>query len=386
MRRLRIGIACHPTLGGSGIVATEVGMGLARAGHDVHFVGLERPGRLVDEPGVRFHPVPLEPHAVFAHPPEALALASALAAVAQREALDVIHAHYAVPHAVSAWLALELCGPARPALAVTLHGTDVTGLGRDPAYAPLLRHCLRHADLITAPSKWLADEARRLLGDAARDVEVVPNFVDSQQFRPEEPEDAARLQALFGGGDVPVIAHVSSFRPIKRVDAVLAIFERLRTPARLVLIGDGPDRPAVEAEVVRRGLADRTRLLGRRDHFEALLRACAAFVLPSRSESFGLAALEALASGVPVVAAQVGGLPEVVRAGETGYLVPGDDWDAYAAHLDTLLVDPGHRERMGRAARRDATHRFQPGPVIGRYARLLGAAVERAAADRVRGS
>ncbi|MCB9547081.1 MAG: N-acetyl-alpha-D-glucosaminyl L-malate synthase BshA [Myxococcales bacterium] len=376
MRRLRIGITCYPTLGGSGIIAAEVGMALARRGHAVHFVGAEQPRRLEPTPGVWFHAVPLQAHAVFPRPPEALALASTLAHVAAREGLDVLHAHYAVPHAVSAWMATELLPPdQRPGLVTTLHGTDVTLLADDPAYAPLLRHCVARSDVVTTPSAWLAAEAERRLGAAAPATEVIPNFVDPQRFRPANGVDAARLAALFGGGDAPVVAHVSSFRAIKRVPMVLDVFARLRVPARLLLIGDGPERSAVEAAIEARGLGDRVRLLGNLERFEPLLRACAAFLLPSASESFGLAALEALASGVPVVASAVGGLPEVVRDGETGHLVAADDAADFAACLERVLGDADHAARLRAAARADVLARFQPGPIIERYeAALLRAA------------
>lgn len=366
---LAIGITCYPTVGGSGVVATEIGLELARRGHRVHFVCAELPFRLDPAPGVHFHPVRAARYPLFEHTPYALALTSAMVDVAQREALDVLHVHYAVPHATSAWMAREILGGA-VRVVTTLHGTDVTLVGPDPSYRAITRHSVIGSDAITTPSAWLRDEARARLDLRDAPVDVLPNFVDTDAWRPSVG-DRSRLAALFPD-DAPVVIHVSNFRPVKRVDRVVDAFARVvaRRPARLLLVGDGPERPDVEDRLRSLGLLDRTVLLGTVDDLPALVRECAVLHLPSESESFGLAALEALASGVPVVASDVGGLPEVVRDGETGFLVPPDDVAGMAARIGELLDAPGLRAAMGAAARRDALARFHTRPAVDRYEAL----------------
>lgn len=367
MRPLKIGVSCFSTFGGSGIVATALGRALARRGHTVHFIGHEPPRRLHPEPPhLIFHPVPTAgpPH------PEAgdgLALAAALTAVATRERLDLLHAHYAVPHALAAWLARTALG-GTPRLVSTLHGTDITALADQPGWRPLLRQCIGGSDAVTAPSRFLAEEAQRQLG-LEQPVEVVANFVDTEVFRPAQPHERQGLFDLMGSEE-PVFVHVSNFRPVKRVAAVVEVFRHLvaQRPARLLLIGDGPDRAAVEAQLG--DLAGRVHVLGRQTHFEPLLRACTGFLLPSASESFGLAALEALASGVPVVASAVGGLPEVVRDGETGWLLPPDDLAGMAARA-LMLLEPARQRAMAAAARSDAVERFSETPLVDRYEALF---------------
>lgn len=353
MRPLGIAVVCHGTLGGSGIVAAEIGLRLGRRGHRVWFVGAEPPRRWVDgAPGVRFHAASADDGP---GPPGvgSLALAGALVEVVRAHDIDVIHAHYAVPHAFAALLARDVVGD-RVSVLTTLHGTDVTRLGADPRYRPLLAHAVRASDRVTAPSAFLRDAARDGLGLDVR-IEVVPNFVEPSAEPAEAPE--------------PTVVHVSNFRPVKRVGAVVDVFARLlaRRPARLRLVGDGPDRAAVEAEVARRGLGDRVQFVGEVAQVEPWVRGCAAFLLPSASESFGVAALEALAVGVPVVASAVGGLPEVVRDGVTGFLRPPDDAEGMADGLAALLGDPALWARMSRAARDDVAERFRPEPILARY-------------------
>lgn len=371
MRPLSIGVTCFPSFGGSGIVATAIGLGMARRGHQVHFICTEPPRRLDPRaPNVHFHPVEARAYPVFPQRPYTLALTSKMVGVAQHVGLDVLHAHYAVPHATAAWMAREILGGG-PALVTTLHGTDVTVLGDDPAYQAVTRHSVRASDAVITPSAALRDAAWKALdlAPAPTPIEVIPNFVDPTVFHPATAPSAGP----------PVIVHVSNFRPIKRVPQVVEAFARVaaHTPARLRLIGDGPERPAVEALVAQHGLGDRVELLGKQPDLGPLLRDCALFLLPSRDESFGLAALEALASGVPVIASAVGGLPEVVRQGETGWLVPADDPGAMADRALALLRDPARRETMARAARADAEARFAPGPLLDRaeavYRRVSGA-------------
>ena len=378
---LRIGILCYPTFGGSGIIATEIGVQLAHRGHVVHFVSTDVPRRLAGNlDNVFFHQVTAANYPVFPHVPYTLALASTLASVATHDGLDLVHAHYALPHAVAAWMARESLGRSLP-IVTTLHGTDVTLIGQDDGYRPIIRHSLLQCDAVTTPSQSLRQETVRSLGVSLdeRPIQVIPNFVDPLTYRPPETPERPRLAALFGDADVPVIVHVSNFRPVKQVHHVVDVFARVleRTDARLLLVGDGPDRRPVEACLRNRGLWDRARLIGAQSHPETLVREAAAFVLPSRTESFGLAALEAQSCGVPVVAYEVGGLPEVIVDSETGYLVPPDDVDAMADRVTRLLVEPAHQRKLGAAARARAMECFEIQARVSEYEQLYQTLLKR---------
>jgi N-acetyl-alpha-D-glucosaminyl L-malate synthase BshA len=380
MKPLRIAVACFPTLGGSGIVASEIGARLAARGHQVRFFAPEPPARL----DLRAPRVSMQCVTTGARPPSGadmypLALAAALAEAAT-EGFDVIHTHYAIPHAVSALLARAIVsreGRRAPRVVTTFHGTDVTVLGSEPALRALVRHVALASDALSVPSVWLRDQTLARLELGRQPIEVIPNFVDPTVFEPR----AGDLRALFprlAGWDDPVrrprvLWHGSSFRPIKRVgDAVraLALIRKTREAA-LVLVGDGPERPAVEALARELGLSDYVRCLGSLTQFADLLARADLFLLPSETESFGLAALEALACSVPVVASAVGGLSEVVRDGATGLLVPPSDPSALAAAVLSLLEDEPRRLAMAQAARADVLSRFGPEPALDRYEHLL---------------
>jgi N-acetyl-alpha-D-glucosaminyl L-malate synthase BshA len=386
---LSIGITCYPSVGGSGIIATEVGLAMAARGHRVHFITNEVPARLdarnavgpVPAEGyllaenVWFHPVVARDYPVFPNPPYALALASSMVSVATAQNLDVLHVHYAIPHATSAWMAGEVLGPKRPRIITTLHGTDITLVGADPSYLPITRHSVLKSDAVTAPSNFLRDEtwSRLNLSPAEVPIEVIANFVDVMRFRPLAPgAERTHLCRIFGSevADLPVLVHVSNFRAVKRVPDVVRAFAKVvaQRPARLLLIGEGPERPAVAALVAELGLSDRVRMLDTTDDLEGVLRECSVFVLPSETESFGLAALEALASGVPVVASNVGGLPEVLRP-ETGTLVPLGDVSALAAAVLDLLSD-SRLPAARLAARADVMARFRHEPLTAQYEAL----------------
>ena len=375
---LNIGIVCYPTYGGSGVIAAEVGLGMAHRGHCVHFIGTDPPRRLDATAGVAFHSVEVQDYPVFQHPPYALALASKLVEVSTWANLDVIHVHYALPHATSALLAGQILGPRAPKVITTLHGTDITIVGTDPSYLPITRYSVERSDAVTVPSRYLRDTTRELLDLPGLPIEVIANFVDCARFSPPERRDRQRITRLFAalGGpvddaaaDAPTLVHVSNFRPVKRVHDVLAVFERVNAvrPARLLMIGDGPDRSSVEARVRTLGLHPRVRFLGRQDDFVDALRDSDVFLLPSRSESFGVAALEAMACGVPVVASEVGGLPEVVAQGETGWLVACGDVEGMARAVLDIVGDPERRDRLGVLARERAVALFQDGPAVDRY-------------------
>ncbi|MGO9829543.1 MAG: N-acetyl-alpha-D-glucosaminyl L-malate synthase BshA [Myxococcaceae bacterium] len=388
MKPLSVGIACFPTVGGSGVAASQLALKLAALGHSVHVFSSGLPVRLANNAGAcvlhRIAPVtrpPLE-NGVYA-----LALAGKMADVAARERLDVFHVHYALPHAASALLAQDMVarqGGRPPRLVTTLHGTDVTGIVGDPALTAVTRHALLRSDAVTTPSAWLRRTALENLSlPEATQVEVLPNFVDPAEFHPGDDRPALRglFPALAWEGPVRpgLLLHASNFRAVKRVgDAVLALAEVLRTrPAALVLVGDGPERPSVEKLTASLGLTGHVAFLGEQLQMGRLLAQADLFVLPSEQESFGLAALEALASGVPVVATRVGGVPEVVRHSETGLLVPARDPKALASAVLDLLGEEPRRSAMGRAAREDALARFRPEPVVARvealYHRVLAA-------------
>jgi N-acetyl-alpha-D-glucosaminyl L-malate synthase BshA len=367
---LRIGVVCFSTFGGSGVVAAEVAASLARRGHAVHVFSDDVPGRLdPTQAGVSFHRVAPPDYPQLRHSPYTLALTSKIVEVSRRERLDVVHAHYAIPHAVSAHLAREVLASdaggraAAPRLVTTLHGTDITLVGSDPSFLPLTRFSIAASDAVTTPSAWLARATHETLDvpDTVA-IEVVPNFVDAERFRPAGGPPRP-LPA------VPVLVHVSNFRPVKRVPDAVAVFARVRArrPARLRLVGDGPERARVEAQVAALGLGADVELLGERVDLPAALRDADLFLLPSETESFGLAALEAMASGVPVIASAVGGLPEVIPDGEAGFLCPLGDVEEMADAAGRLLDDAALHARFAAAARRLAETRFRVEPAVDRY-------------------
>ncbi len=360
-RPLRIGITCYPTTGGSGVIASELGCGLARRGHDVCFIGFDLPERLRGRSErFTFHRVELREYPLLHLCPYPLALAGKLAEVSAASGLDVLHLHYGVPHATSAYLARQLLGAASPRIITTLHGTDVTVVGSDPALLPVTRLSLLGGDGITVPSSHLAQAARELLQlPPAVAIEVIPNFVDAGYFQPAPRRDR-------NGG---VLIHVSNFRPLKRVEDAVRVLARVREtlPAELVLVGDGPERPRVEAIVRELGLEGAVRLLGLQADFREALQQADVFLLPSSSESFGVAALEAQSCGVPVVGSRVGGVPEVVSDGETGLLCEAGDVAGMAAAAVRLLSDAELRRGMAASARARVLARFQQEPMVTRY-------------------
>jgi N-acetyl-alpha-D-glucosaminyl L-malate synthase BshA len=366
---LTVGIACFSTFGGSGVVAAEVAMALARRGHRVHVFSDDVPGRLDQrEPNLAFHAVEVRAYPQLKHPPYTLALTSKLVEVARRERLDLIHAHYAVPHAASAYLARQVLSAdgARPAprIVTTLHGTDITLVGSDDSFLPLTQFTIGASDAVTTPSAWLREATYASLGvPRTVAIDVVPNFVDTTRFAP--------AMAAPPGPTRPgprVLVHVSNFRPVKRVDDVVRVFARIRAalPAVLHLVGDGPERPHVTALAHTLGIEADVHCLGERIDLPDVLRGADLFLLPSETESFGLAALEAMACGVPVVASATGGLPEVIVDGETGFLRPVGDVDAMADAALSLLTDDARAHRMAVAARRHA-ETFRPDLAVDRY-------------------
>jgi len=349
---MRIGITCYPTYGGSGAVATELGLELARRGHEVHFISYASPFRLrgfVER--VTFHEVVTPEYPLFEHSPYALTLAVKQHEVAVRENLDLLHVHYAIPHAATAWLAKQMLREEGRDLQIvtTLHGTDITLVGQDPSYFTITKFSIEKSDAVTAVSTYLRDETYRAFGCVGCDVVVIPNFVGSAEYHPATDGTCRRALAP---ADHKIITHVSNFRPVKRLLDVVRVFAAVRraVPATLVLVGDGPDRDAAQHEADRLKLGRDVRFLGKVDRVADVLRGSDLFLLPSEEESFGLAALEAMACGVPVIASRVGGLPEVVVDGETGYLVPVGALEEMAERAIGVLRDGALQQRMSRRA------------------------------------
>ena len=358
---MRIGIACYPTFGGSGVVAADLAHGLAERGHEVHLLSYEPPARLTGfHPNLTFHAVEVTAYPLHKYPPYTLALAARMAEVAETRKLQVLNVHYAVPHAASALVARALLPKRRRfALVTTCHGTDVSLAGGDPGFAPLIRWTLKESDAVTAVSGWLASETRRIFG--VRRPEVLPNFVDLERFSPGPAPK----------GD-PLVVHCSNLRPVKRIADVVGAFAiaAKRTRARLAIVGDGPDAPRARSEAQRLGICSRVRFLGSQTDLEEILRGASAYLLASESESFGLSALEAMACGVPVAAPRIGGIPEVVKDGVTGILAHAGDVSALGKAVERLCSNTGLRDRMGRAARRRAETRFSRSIGIDRYEAL----------------
>lgn len=363
---MRIGITCYPTFGGSGVVATELGIALAKAGDDVHFISYALPSRLnVTHERVRFHEVTVTPYPLFdPYPPYTLALATKMAEVADYEKLDILHVHYAIPHAISAHLAKQILGSTRLKVVTTLHGTDITLVGRDASYLPITKFGIEVSDGVTAVSEWLRCETANNFA-TKKPIEVIPNFVDPARFR----RNRGALCHLFGASTDKLICHVSNFRPVKRVMDVLAVFERVTRvlPSRLVMVGDGPDRSMAEAFCRDHRLRDRVFFLGNVPNLEEIVGASDLFLLPSEAESFGMAALEAMASEVPVIATASGGLPEVVTDGENGYLLPVGDVDGMSARAIEILSNRELQDRLGRNGRDVAETKFNVHEVVPRY-------------------
>jgi N-acetyl-alpha-D-glucosaminyl L-malate synthase BshA len=357
---MRIGITCHATIGGSGAIAVALGRLLAVEGHEVHFVCHDIPFGLAGSPhpGITVHEVEVMQYPPLKYPPYGMALAVKMAAVAQLVELDLFHVHYAIPHTLSAYLAREMIAPQRLRIMCTLHGTDITLVGADPSYQPLVRFCIEACDAVTSVSNWLTETVKQSFR-LERPVHTIHNFIDTNEYR--------RIEVAFG--QVPVIVHISNFRPVKRTIDVIDIFKRVRDkmPSRLIMVGDGPDRPRAIARAHALGIATEVSFVGVTDSVVDILSSADVFLLPSEMESFGLAALEAMACEVPVVASRVGGLDEVVEDEESGYLLPVGDVESMAARTLGIVNNPELRKRLGTRGRSIATERFSPRTALNAY-------------------
>jgi N-acetyl-alpha-D-glucosaminyl L-malate synthase BshA len=365
---VKIGITCYPTYGGSGAIATELGMELSRRGHEVHFISYAQPFRLPHfMERVYFHEVEVARYPLFEYAPYDLALAAMMHEVTLREGLDLLHVHYAIPHAASAWIAKEMLGAEhRLKIITTLHGTDITLVGQERSFLEITRFSIQKSDGLTAVSSFLKGETQRHFQVPPERIEVIPNFVDPEIYSRERYP--CRKDALTDPGE-RLVMHISNFRPVKRVTDVVRIFHELQrsVPARLVFVGDGPDRPEAAHLAAELGIRDRVVFLGKQDSVAELLACADLFLLPSASESFGLSALEAMSAGVPVVASAAGGLLEVVESGVSGVLAPVGDVAGMAAAAVEILRDPARWERMSRDARRLASERFGVDRVVPQY-------------------
>jgi L-malate glycosyltransferase len=363
---MKIGITCYPTYGGSGVVATELGIELAARGHEIHFISYAVPIRLTNHSErIYFHEVEVTSYPLFDHPPYTLALATKMFEVAESAQLDLLHVHYAIPHSVSALLARLMAAPHRLPFVTTLHGTDITLVGNDSSYLPITRFTIEQSDGVTAISNYLRERTLREF-DIKRPIEVIPNFVNCDLYKHSEDP---KLRATWAPNGEPILMHLSNFRPVKRITDAVETFALVREkmPAKLVMIGDGPDRGAAEYIVRKKRLSKDVFFLGKQDRIQEKLGSADVLLLLSDEESFGLAALEAMACEVPVVATKVGGLPEVVTHGVDGYLVEPRDVNAAAKATLDILTLPDRGRAMGEMARKNARRRYCSNDIIPKY-------------------
>jgi N-acetyl-alpha-D-glucosaminyl L-malate synthase BshA len=374
-RRLRIGITCFPTFGGSGAVAGELGHLLAERGHSVHFISFAMPFRLRRgfSESIFYHHVEMESYPGPGLPQYTLSLAVKMAEVAREERLDILHVHYAVPHAVSAFLAKQMLAPTRIKVITTLHGTDITLAGRAPSYKPIVQFSIEQSDYVTAVSNWLRNRTREIFG-IKRSIRRIYNFVDTRRVKTDL---VPCRRELFAKPSERILLHVSNFRPVKRPTEVVRIFALVaeQIPSKLLMIGDGPERGQAMKTAVELGIQDNVIFLGQQDAVERYTVLADVFLFPSEYESFGLAALEAMACGVPVIASCSGGLPEVIVDGETGFLLPPDDIEGMAQKTLLLLRNAKMMRAFRSNARRRAEQKFDASLIIPLYERLYSQAV-----------
>ena len=362
---MRIGIVCYPTYGGSGVVATELGKALAQRGHQIHFISYAMPMRLdAYMSNIFYHEVEMASYPLFEFPLYTPALASKLVEVARFEKLDLIHAHYAVPHAISAYLAREIVNNGLKII-TTLHGTDITLVGLEPSFLPVVKFSIERSDGVTAVSRFLREKTLTNFG-IEKDIAVIPNFVDTEKYHRMPGNECCERFAPEGE---KILVHVSNFRVVKRVPDVIRIFNEVRkkVPSTLILVGDGPDRSACELLVRELGIQKHVKVLGKQQELVPILSSAHLFLMPSQSESFGLSALEAMACEVPVISSSVGGLPELQVHGETGYIAEIGDIDRMARYAIELLTNEAKHRMFAEAARRRAVEHFDLNKIVNMY-------------------
>ena len=381
---MKIGITCYPTYGGSGVVATELGLELAERGHEIHFITYAQPIRLRGaELDIHYHEVEVSRYPLFEYPPYDLALATRMAEVAQLYDLDLLHVHYAIPHSVSALLARQMlaAGPRTQRLpfVTTLHGTDITLVGLDRSYLPITRYSIEQSDGVTAISNYLRDRTQRLF-DVKNKIEVIYNSVNSDVYR-RDPETVAKLRPEYAPNGERILVHLSNFRPVKHLTDVIEIFDRVhkKFPSKLLLIGDGPDRSVAEWLAVQKGIHDDVLFLGKQDQIQEKVAVADIMLMPSELESFGLAALEAMACEVVPIATRAGGVPEVIDHGNTGYLADVGDVETMSRYAIELLSDETRLREMGKRARAVASDRFCSTKIVKQYEDFYRRVLERSA-------
>lgn len=370
-----IGITCYPSQGGSGVVATELGLHLARSGCEVHFISSSLPFRLRGyEQNISYHQVEMPHYPVFQHSPYTLSLATAMSEVATRCHLDILHVHYAIPHAASAYLAQQMIGADKLKVVTTLHGTDITLVGQEPSFFPITRFLIEKSDAVTAVSTFLKNETIRVFG-TGEDIEVIPNFIDSRVFR---PRDLTALRAQFAAPEEKVMIHASNFRKVKNVPAVIEVFDRVqkKVPAKLLLVGDGPEMPCVRQLITERDLTGRVVFLGHSDDLQDLMPLADLLLLPSLHESFGLVGLEAMACGVVPLLTSVGGADEFINDGINGYLRHPEDIEGMVAAALTVLEDETLKQHLVEEGLRDAAADFGAQCVMKKYLQLYDRLLE----------
>lgn len=363
---MKIGISCYPTFGGSGLIASDLGIGLAERGHEIHIITYAIPGRLsVCRSGIYYHQVTVPDYPLFEYAPYSLALASKMAECAESEDLDLIHAHYAIPHAASALLARDIVGGDKLKVITTLHGTDITLVGNNPSFLPVTKYAIEKSDAVNTVSRFLRDEVCRTFR-CERTIHVIHNFINPSEYQCDDRES---LRQLFAPDGEKLLVHVSNFRKVKRINDVIGIFLGVRKhiKTRLILIGDGPEFKTAVDQADREGAGKDLVVLGYRDAVEEIITSADVLLLPSETESFGMAVLEAMACGVPPVASAVGGLPEVVEDGVTGFLLPVGDVEGMTAKVLELLSNDEKRREMGRRARQTAFKKFNIDKAIDAY-------------------
>ncbi len=377
---MKIGITCYPTYGGSGVVATELGKALAQRGHQIHFISYSLPVRLENIVGdVFFHEVEMSQYPLFDFPLYTDSLASKMIDVAKYHDLDILHVHYAIPHATSVYIAKQILSPTKDIKVITtLHGTDVTLVGLEPSFLPLVKFSIEQSDYVTSVSRFLQMKTYTMY-NVEKDIQVIPNFVDINRFKRTEN---SQFRSRYSSEGERVIVHVSNFRTVKRVPDVVRIFDIIRKsiPSKLLLVGDGPDRSESERLARELGIFDDIRFLGKQTRLPEILSAADLMLMPSQSESFGLSALEAMSCSVPVVSSSTGGLPELVVHGETGYIAELGDVQRMARYAMELLGDDRKLELFRQNARKRA-ERFSEDIIIPQYERLYEVALNEAGAS-----
>ncbi len=378
---MKIGITCYPTYGGSGVVATELGIELAQRNHEIHFISYSQPIRLTElNRNIHFHEVDIPNYPLFEYPPYDLALATKMAEVAERYHLDLLHVHYAIPHSVSALLARQMVAASskrKLPFVTTLHGTDITLVGLDRSYLPVTQFSIQQSDGVTAISQYLKDRTLQEF-HITNEIEVIYNFVNCDLYYRDQ--SALNRRAQYAAPNERILMHLSNFRPVKRVTDVIEIFDRVqkKVPSRLLMVGDGPDRSTAEWMSEQKGIQDKVLFMGKQDAIREKLALADVMIMPSELESFGLAALEGMACEVPSIATRVGGVPEVVVDGETGYLFEVGDVDAMANCAIDLLSDEDRLRALGKKARAYARKKFCAAEIIPQYERFYQRVLDRA--------